>query len=651
MRIRRTTMPKRILPFCLILFTSLYSAELTRTPRTEAKLLGTARTPHTQIKSIGEDLADSPEGAVKKLDFQDQHLFLPNLGTDEKYIISMCPMNSSGDSYHILAYLILAEHYNKKIVPKALLTHDESEDKTETEKQDTKIAAERTFNFAAMLGYGEYFESIQRIERKNSAQPNVRQAQLLTFLQATGDFTHFVDQKALTTLIAQHCFEYGKEKTQGILRAGFSRKNKQYKEVYQAAQDTKDEILKKLTVTGQPLTIIHARNSSYANKENTITKDQVEALTTYFSTKGHLVWVICIEGEEKPLCPQLKTQNKTSPFDYHREKSGYGMLYHLRLMLALQKEKNVKVIGNTSGALDLVAFLGHDVYNLQEWNGGMTYQYVRLLIGSAFLTVEFIQEDFFSKLAAADSGDASKIFTWLESKTINEDVDKKGLEDLKKKALPYTGQNTSKSTGTELPGFIELANVRRLSDSRLITLPSFETVLKNLTYFPAPPPTVLSDLSEEKWAEIYERAARTVGGDSKPRIAEQTVTKVKNKTTGSGFPGDDAYEKVVKIFNEIETKHNMPVEGVPQQPQQVTQSSSGAAQSQPVQKTALSELTDADWQRIKDSIGDGGYAHASYILTKRSVTNVQNGNRKGYDENSSAHKAVLAKAKELGFIN
>jgi hypothetical protein len=37
-----------------------------------------------------------------------QHLSLPNLIAGSKYVISMVPMNSSGDSYHILAYLILS---------------------------------------------------------------------------------------------------------------------------------------------------------------------------------------------------------------------------------------------------------------------------------------------------------------------------------------------------------------------------------------------------------------------------------------------------------------------------------------------------------------------------------------------------------------
>ncbi len=232
MCIRRMTMPKRILTLCLILSTSLYSAASTRAPGTEAKLLGTAITPHTQVKSSGEDLADSPEDVVKKLDFQDQHqhLFLPNLENGE-YIISMCPMNSSGDSYHILAYLILAEHYNKKTVPKVLLTHDELENKEQNRKQDTKIAAERTINFAAMLGYGKYFNPIQQIERNDSTQPNARQDQLVKFLVDYEKITHFVDQKALTTLIAQHCFEYGKKHTQGMLREGFSRKNTQFNEL------------------------------------------------------------------------------------------------------------------------------------------------------------------------------------------------------------------------------------------------------------------------------------------------------------------------------------------------------------------------------------------------------------------------------------
>ncbi len=349
-----------------------------------------------------------------------------------------------------------------------------------------------------------------------------------------------------------------------------------------------------------------------------------------------MVWVICIEGEEKPLYQQLQTQNKTSPFNYHREKSGYGMLYHLRLMLDLQKNENVKVIGNTSGALDLVAFLGHDVYNLQEWNGGMTYQYVRLLIGSAFLTVEFIQQDFFSKLAAAASGDSSRIFTWLTSKTISEDVDKKGLEDLKKQALPYTGQNKSKSTGTELPGFVELANVRKLSDLTLISLPAFNTVISKLPYFPASPPTRLSVLSEERWKEIYTRAAvKQPNGEN--RIAKGTVTRVKNQNVGYGFPGDKSYENVVEILDAIEREQNIPAVTVTQQhKKQQSQPTSAATERQPqaVQKTALSELTDAEWENIKKSFRE---------KWNTNVDNVRAG-KAYYRASSVTYKEVLKKA-------
>ncbi|MDP2194160.1 MAG: hypothetical protein Q8K36_06520 [Alphaproteobacteria bacterium] len=489
------------------------------------------------------------------------YLFLPDLPGKEKYVVSMCPMNSSGDAYHILAYIILAMHHGK-MVPTVILTHDEDDTKTSA-KQNTKIAAERTLCFAEMLGFDQHFEkNILWIDPRKSAETGnlyekkttrstARQNNLIwTLAKPPLQYNYFIDQKALTTLIAQHCFIYGKVKTQRMLLDGFSKRNANYA-VYQAVDDDARAETEKIlnhAQPDQPLMIIHARNSKYANEQNTMSEEEVTALSAYFERHSWAFWVICIEGEDNGLYNKLHGTNKTSPFNYQRTKQGFGMLYHLRLMSNLRRQNHdIKVIGNTSGALDLVAFLGHDVYNLQTWNGGMTYQYVRLLIGSAFLTVEFIQSMFWDALRVDGSAThLSKLNAWHKGLQIPGERDEGVLRALIKKALPYTGGLKQKPTGTEIFGYIELANTIKLSDKTLSTLPDFKAVMDMLPYVPASPETQLSILSNHEWEKIYEQA-KSEGMDP------GTVTTVRNQVVEHGFPGDKSYERVLKILKEIES--------------------------------------------------------------------------------------------------
>ena len=62
-----------------------------------------------------------------------------------RYMMSMAPINSSGDIYHILSFLILVISEKNFPVPNILLTYDAA---------DTKIQIERGLNFAKALGYG-----------------------------------------------------------------------------------------------------------------------------------------------------------------------------------------------------------------------------------------------------------------------------------------------------------------------------------------------------------------------------------------------------------------------------------------------------------------------------------------------------------------
>ena len=71
--------------------------------------------------------------------------------------------------------------------------------------------------------------------------------------------------------------------------------------------------------------------------------------------------------------------------------------------------ENLKgIIGNTSGTLDLAAFLGHKVYNCHEFDDTLNYQCVRILIQSEFLTVELLNTESLRNVLRGKNGSIGK---------------------------------------------------------------------------------------------------------------------------------------------------------------------------------------------------------------------------------------------------
>ncbi|CAO5682662.1 MAG: hypothetical protein HEEMFOPI_01736 [Holosporales bacterium] len=86
-----------------------------------------------------------------------KYLFLPNLGSQKNYVISMCPMNSSGDWYHILAYVLLAKSHSKDVPPIQLTFDSDENEQTSESKMNNYTAAWRTINFAKAISCREFF--------------------------------------------------------------------------------------------------------------------------------------------------------------------------------------------------------------------------------------------------------------------------------------------------------------------------------------------------------------------------------------------------------------------------------------------------------------------------------------------------------------
>jgi hypothetical protein len=305
----------------------------------------------------------------------------------------MVPMNSSGDSYHILAYLILSLSH-QKTVPAILLTYDGVAEIRDTEsKMNSYTQVQRTMHFARVLGYGNYFKTAF-IDTGTCQRENNRQSKLEEYLGTT-EYTHYIDQKALTTIISDH-FRLSRDSTAQRLRDGFNKYSPQYLSQYactQLVKKARDEV-QRIGANPNPLVVMHVRYSSKANEKQNMEDGAIGKLSNYVKSKGYNVWFIFTDGRKSGSFKSLGA-NRTDPFPFiTTDNKDNGKYFHLQLLLNLRTLPNLRgIIGNTSGTLDLAGFLGHNVYNLHNVQQAFDYQSCRILIQSSFLTVERLNFD------------------------------------------------------------------------------------------------------------------------------------------------------------------------------------------------------------------------------------------------------------------
>ena len=361
--------------------------------------------------------SSATKGVVRKLDYDDEvldglaalfsqmtiqgdYLGLGRVNpSKEKYVISMCPINSSGDIYHILAYVILSLAQCKDIPP-IMLTYDGTNTPQRLESEmNTYSQVERSFKFCEFLGYKQHF-GVLRIETEKCQRQNNRQSKLVDGLAAE-DYTHYVDQKALTTIIARYFRQNGRAAV-ATLKHGFEQcdlTNQDLPKVKQAALAEVEKI--KRHKGTQPLVMMHMRYSSNANEtQNPLVN--LTSMKSFLEDNGRRkVWFVFADGRSSRSFTEI-TDHRTNVFPYpHPTKKyagpnpanlddavDYGKFYHLQILLGLLPLSNVRFIGNTSGTLDLAAFVGHQVYNMHALAESINYQTARILIQSAFLAVE-----------------------------------------------------------------------------------------------------------------------------------------------------------------------------------------------------------------------------------------------------------------------
>jgi hypothetical protein len=351
------------------------------------------------------------------------YLYLPTLSKENQYIITMAPMNSSGDIYHILAYLMLAIEYGNRI-PKVELTYDiVPSDKSARPTKKTLSTfhqANRGKLFADTLGL-QNFVTVRNVSASrglsNSYRENSRQSYLTKDLQARskqGNPIYYIDQIATTHLIASHVMEFGYAKTAKILQRRFAFRNPEL--FPQSTQNHIDDFVKNIMMRisniqkspNQKLIILHIRHSSHANEKQNFPDTFIKPFKIMLQEKGFQLCLILADDRNNNsyyvdpphINPEDKHTVECSPFkdkSCYDAASGkdYAKQQHLQLLLSLAKYKNTwGIIGNTSGTLDLAAFIGIATYNIHTFTESkISYQECRLYFQLVIFSIDKLEKE------------------------------------------------------------------------------------------------------------------------------------------------------------------------------------------------------------------------------------------------------------------
>ena len=316
--------------------------------------------------------------------------------------MAIAPVNSSGDVYHLLAFTILSKHFGK-LIPKIYLAFDKPEGELLPleSKLSTYDQVNRAIFFTQFLGYESDLAGLSidcRGVRAPSRQENLREA-----LKRRG-ITHYLDGKLATSIIAECIRVNGAKATTDILRAGFSKIKPEYEKCRGLIEEYVNTKMKAVVDkfsgarTAKPLVIIHLR---YSSKANSGQEFEPKLLTDYLKDTYNILYIYA-DGRR---VVQTRDTVDIAPFmdavdQYARckrllpdLKTDLGKVYHLNILLALHKLSKEKlinlagIIGNTSGTLDLAAFIGLKVLDCHNFGVALDYQGYRLMVQSLFLTI------------------------------------------------------------------------------------------------------------------------------------------------------------------------------------------------------------------------------------------------------------------------
>lgn len=309
----------------------------------------------------------------------------PEIG---KYRLAMMPVNSTGDCYHVLAFLLLCQEL---LSPTSVLVVDWFSDSAAVDK-----AVTRCRSFLADFGFTNV--RIQPKLKLDAHYATPRQDAVHSFYQAMSDrrkeTIRYIDIKAVTVLLAHAWRVVPVART--IIRDGFVTNANAAAEAW-----ANGELIRiSQYQSRRPMIVLHARFShNTANPKQDIPDEFWCALDRYLRAKKVKVWLIVATSQKSKTMSAFVDGNRTSaPFTTHALRGGtaaaptdFSKHGHLRLLHGLATRRGVLgVIGNTSGTLDAAAFLGARVLDLHTFKE-LDYQAARLFAQASLLDVQVLQ--------------------------------------------------------------------------------------------------------------------------------------------------------------------------------------------------------------------------------------------------------------------
>lgn len=297
------------------------------------------------------------------------------------------PVNSSGDAYHIAAYLILCRTMRED-VPQVILFCDT--DKTEQQ-------ALRSKSFLKAMSFGNI--RVQRFDL-TSAHPPARLAKSTALVQRFSECA--VDQKVTTSLISFAQLSHGKFINDAVAKhiSNFSFNPKAIAADKWATTQVNLSI-KKLKINKQMFVILNLRYSNTANKEQNLSLQQLKTISKTLAQRGCKLIIIDVGSDQgnsfvkKHNGGEYASAIAINAFptvkDLHKN---YEKFPHLFLLLQLSGLSTcMGVIGNTSGTLDAAAFMGiralcvHRFKSASNKNIIVPHQDLRVLLQANMMSV------------------------------------------------------------------------------------------------------------------------------------------------------------------------------------------------------------------------------------------------------------------------
>jgi hypothetical protein len=341
-----------------------------------------------------------------------QYLLLDPIPTGSQYVIGSPALLSSGDIYHILAYLILARFLNYAL-PLVIIGYD---------TPDTKLQAERSRGLANLLG----FSNVVCKELKTSGyQPRTRLNNLRKYVSTLSTPSYLIDQKITTLLLARFVQFYGYAATSTILRSGFCEVDAKEARLHQKSLQEIDGWVKtKVTemeekidaevkaavaeakktkgdekkASEKKVLIFNCRTAAGSNNDQDIGPQALATIEKIITERKIIPWWF-VAGGSSARAPETdkytflfaKSINDTTQYKWDQ----YG-LYKYRQIKLFQRcsllPGLIGVAGNTSGTLDQPAFMGFSTYcfHLFSATRGNLYldaQDYRVTIQNSFMSI------------------------------------------------------------------------------------------------------------------------------------------------------------------------------------------------------------------------------------------------------------------------